>query len=236
MSVFFISDLHLDAARPNCVTAFLQYLKTRTQGEELYILGDLFEVWIGDDHETELSQRVVNALAECPAHIYFMAGNRDFLVGAEFARKTGITLIDEPYVIRINNERVLLLHGDSLCTKDEAYMRVRPMLRDPVFQKQLLMKPTAERLEIAGNARQESQAHTSKTELEIMDVTPEAVIEALIANSATTLIHGHTHRPFDHLSVLSNSTGRRMVLGDWDEFGWHIYLEDSDLVLDSFPI
>jgi|SaaInlStandDraft_1057018.scaffolds.fasta_scaffold42854_2 UDP-2,3-diacylglucosamine hydrolase len=236
MSLFFISDLHLDASRPNCLTAFLKYLGDRKQGEELYILGDLFEVWIGDDHETALSRSVIKALAACPAEIYFMPGNRDFLIGVEFARATGITLIEEPHVILVNNERVLLLHGDSLCTRDEAYMRVRPMLRDPDFQKQLLMKPTEERLEIAGDARQKSQAHTSTTDLGIMDVTPQAVIDALIDNAATTLIHGHTHRPFDHRRVLSETTGRRIVLGDWDKLGWHIHLEDAALALNSFSI
>jgi UDP-2,3-diacylglucosamine hydrolase len=236
MSLFFISDLHLDASRPDCLTAFLKYLGERKHGEDLYILGDLFEVWIGDDHETALSLSVIEALAACPAEIYFMPGNRDFLIGGEFAEATGITLIEEPHVIRINDERVLLLHGDGLCTQDEAYMRIRPMLRDPNFQKQLLMKPTAERLEIAGDAREKSQAHTSTTELDIMDVTPQAVIDALIDNSATTLIHGHTHRPFDHARVLSATTGRRIVLGDWGKLGWHIHLSDGALVLDSFSI
>jgi UDP-2,3-diacylglucosamine hydrolase len=145
-------------------------------------------------------------------------------------------LLLEHHQVRVGHETVLLLHGDSLCTDDTAYMKIRPMLRDPSFQKQLLAKPILERQAIALDARAESQAHTSQTKLTIMDVTHQAVRKVLRARHCQTMIHGHTHRPFDHHSVLDNQVGRRLVLGDWEDEGWHIRETDGELILEAFAL
>ncbi len=236
MQTYFISDLHLHDARPHCVDAFVRYLAERRSEDRLYILGDLFEAWIGDDFTTPMISRVKSALEQCPAELFMQHGNRDFLIGQEFAQTCGVSLLPEECVIDIAGDRTLLMHGDSLCTKDEAYMKVRPMLRDPNFQSALLEKSIAERLQIATDARSESSEHTQRTDLDIMDVTPAAVIQTMHSHSVKTLIHGHTHRPFDHQNVLPDGTGRRLVLGDWNEYGWHVTTGSTGLILERFTL
>ena len=236
MSHYFISDLHLDPSRSHCIEGFLRYLSTIQAGDELYILGDLFEAWLGDDDDSAFTQAIAGALKSCAGTLYFMHGNRDFLLGEDFAKRCDLTLLLEHHQVRVGHETVLLLHGDSLCTDDTAYMKIRPMLRDPSFQKQLLAKPILERQAIALDARAESQAHTSQTKLTIMDVTHQAVRNILRAQHCQTMIHGHTHRPFDHHSVLDNQVGRRLVLGDWEDEGWHIRETDGELILEAFAL
>lgn len=236
MPAFFISDLHLDDHRPECVEGFLRYLGNFTAGDQLFILGDLFEAWVGDDHTSPMIDSIKAALKTCEAEIFFQHGNRDFLIGAEFARQCGLALLPDAYQLTLTDETVLLMHGDSLCTLDTDYMRIRPMLRDPEFQHQLLAKPIQERIKIAADARNESQAHTQTSDLAIMDVTPEAVIDTLNQHGVKTLIHGHTHRPFDHKNVLSQGSGRRLVLGDWGALGWHIVADEGGLTLESFEL
>ena len=236
MTHYFISDLHLDPSRSRCIEGFLRYLSGIRAGDHLFILGDLFEAWLGDDDDTDFTQAIASALQACPGTLYFMHGNRDFLLGAAYAERCGLTLLPEHHQITVGHETVLLLHGDSLCTDDTAYMKIRPMLRDPSFQKQLLAKPILERQAIALDARAESQAHTSQTKLAIMDVTPQAVRDVLQTQQCQTLIHGHTHRPFDHQSVLSNEIGRRLVLGDWGDEGWHIRETHDALILEAFAL
>ena len=236
MTHYFISDLHLDPSRSHCTEGFLRYLSRIQASDQLYILGDLFEAWLGDDDDTAFTRAIAAALQTCSGTLYFMHGNRDFLLGEAYAARCGLTLLPEHHQITVGSETILLLHGDSLCTDDTAYMKIRPMLRDPSFQKQLLAKPILERKAIALDARAESQAHTSQTKLAIMDVTPHAVRDVLQAQQCQTMIHGHTHRPFDHHSVLDNQIGRRMVLGDWDNEGWHIRETDSGLILEAFAL
>ena len=236
MTHYFISDLHLDPSRSHCIEGFLRYLSEIKASDQLYILGDLFEAWLGDDDDTPFIQAITSALQACPGTLYFMHGNRDFLLGEAYAARCGLTLLPEHHQITVGSETILLLHGDSLCTDDTAYMKIRPMLRDPSFQQQLLAKPILERQAIALDARAKSQAHTSQTKLAIMDVTPHAVRDVLQAQQCQTMIHGHTHRPFDHHSVLGDQIGRRMVLGDWDNEGWHIRETDSGLILEAFAL
>ena len=236
MTHYFISDLHLDPSRSHCTEGFLRYLSRIQASDQLYILGDLFEAWLGDDDDTAFTRAIAAALQTCSGTLYFMHGNRDFLLGEVYAKRCGLTLLPEHHQITIGSETILLLHGDSLCTDDTAYMKIRPMLRDPSFQKQLLAKPILERQAIALDARTESQAHTSQTKLAIMDVNPQAVRDALLAQQCQTMIHGHTHRPFDHHSVLEDQIGRRMVLGDWDIEGWHIRERQGALILEAFAL
>ena len=236
MTHYFISDLHLDPSRSHCTEGFLRYLSRIRASDHLYILGDLFEAWLGDDDDTAFTRAIAAALQTCSGTLYFMHGNRDFLLGEVYAERCGLTLLPEHHQITIGSETILLLHGDNLCTDDTAYMKIRPMLRDPSFQKQLLAKPILERQAIALDARAESQAHTSQTKLAIMDVNPQAVRDALLAQQCQTMIHGHTHRPFDHHSVLEDQIGRRMVLGDWDIEGWHIRERQGALILEAFAL
>ena len=236
MTHYFISDLHLDPSRSHCTEGFLRYLSRIQASDQLYILGDLFEAWLGDDDDTAFTRAIAAALQTCSGTLYFMHGNRDFLLGEVYAKRCGLTLLPEHHQITIGSETILLLHGDSLCTDDTAYMKIRPMLRDPSFQKQLLAKPILERQAIALDARAESQAHTSQTKFAIMDVNPQAVRDALLAQQCQTMIHGHTHRPFDHQSVLEDQIGRRMVLGDWDIEGWHIREKQGALILEAFAL
>ena len=236
MTHYFISDLHLDPSRSHCTEGFLRYLSRIQASDQLYILGDLFEAWLGDDDDTAFTRAIAAALQTCSGTLYFMHGNRDFLLGEVYAKRCGLTLLPEHHQITIGSETILLLHGDSLCTDDTAYMKIRPMLRDPSFQKQLLAKPILERQAIALDARAESQVHTSQTKLAIMDVNPQAVRDALLAQQCQTMIHGHTHRPFDHHSVLEDQIGRRMVLGDWDIEGWHMREKQGALILEAFAL
>lgn len=232
MSTLLISDLHLDTERPRITGAFLHFLeKKASSARELYILGDLFESWIGDDDNSELAQQVIDGLGKLSAkgtRIFFMAGNRDFLVGDAFARASGVNLLQEPSLIEHNNENILLMHGDSLCTDDTAYQQFRQQVRTPQWQQGFLAKSLDERRAIASQLREKSrEANSSKADY-IMDVNPDAVIQALNAHKARLLIHGHTHRPAVHEIALGQDRATRLVLGDWSETrGWYIALEPN---------
>jgi len=233
----FISDLHLEESNSGVVEGFIAYLASLNTGDDLYILGDLFEVWIGDDFHDPLIESVEAAIRACPASVYLMHGNRDFLIGRDFASRANISLLDDPTRISIGGEPVLLMHGDSLCTRDEAYIAIRSQLRDPAFQAQLMAQPIDARRQIAANARQESTHHKQQTAMEIMDVTPNEVDRIMTAHGVRTLIHGHTHRPMDHQSEGYTGDLRRVVLGDWGESGWHAVANaDGDITLSSFPL
>jgi len=234
---YFISDLHLDESRPKVAEGFVRYLRDLRPRDQLYILGDLFEVWVGDDHETPFIQSMSQSLLDCEAETFIMHGNRDFLIGPAFAERTGTHLLEDPTVIELGGQPVLLMHGDSLCTRDEQYMTVREQLRNPQFQAQLLAQPVEARLAIASGAREKSTAHKASTDLFIMDVTPEAVFDTMKMHDVTTLIHGHTHRPFDHQNQGPDQTYRRLVLGDWHDQGWQISADDGGrLALSSFTL
>ncbi len=237
MSYLFISDLHLDEGRRDITDSFLGFLADVVpSAEKLYILGDLFEVWLGDDHDTAFNNEIIAALAEVSVPKYIMHGNRDFLLGDAFCRQTGFELLPDPTVIQVAGQPVLLMHGDSLCTRDEEYMAVRKMLRNEDVQKDILSKSLEERAAMASGARNQSKEHNRETAADIMDVTPLEVERIMSENEVDLLVHGHTHRPAVHELQLSGTPARRIVLGDWDRLGWYLRLDGETEDLVSFEI
>lgn len=224
MTTLLISDLHLDDSRPQITTLFERLLagpEVRT-AQALYILGDLVEAWIGDDDDAQLPARIAAAIrtvSDAGVPVYFMAGNRDFLLGESFARRAGLTLLDDGTVHEIEGRRTLLMHGDVLCTDDIAYQAVRRQVRQPQWQAQILGMPLDARRAFAAKAREDSRAHTGSTGETIMDVNADAVAEAMRNAGVTRLIHGHTHRPAIHHFDLDGQSAERIVLGDWYEQG-----------------
>ncbi len=229
--ILLISDLHLEEKRPDITRAFLHFLDTRArQAEALYILGDFFEVWVGDDGMTPFQHqiaRALRALSLAGTHVYLMHGNRDFMIGKAFCREAGCTLLADPHVATLNGERVLLMHGDSLCTRDEGYMRLRRWLRNPVSLFILHNLPLAKRQKLAQKLRSSSKEETRMKASDIIDVTPDEVVRAMRRHKVETLIHGHTHRPATHALEIDGKAARRMVLGDWDRQGWALQVNDS---------
>lgn len=224
MSVLFIADLHLDDSRPRITALFERFLATDEvrQAEALYILGDLVEAWIGDDDDAELPQRIARAtrgVRDAGVPVYFMPGNRDFLLGDSFAQRAGLTLLDDPTVHALYGRPTLLMHGDLLCTDDVAYQAVRQEVRTPQWQAQILSMPLQARRAFAAKAREDSRAHTGRSMENIMDVNTDAVAAAMRQAGVTRLIHGHTHRPAVHEFELDGNPAERIVLGDWYEQG-----------------
>lgn len=238
MTQLFISDLHLHESRPDLTEAFLHFIESdAVHAETLYILGDFFDVWLGDDHETPFNSRIITALAQLPARKFLMHGNRDFLLGDDFCLATGAALLTDPTVIDLYGRPALLMHGDSLCTRDEEYMAVRQVLRDETFQQEFLQKPIEERAAFAAEARDKSREHTRETAEDIMDVTPSEVIKALDHHGVDLLIHGHTHRPDVHdISRGNGESATRIVLGDWDTQGWVLRVTPEQMELENFSI
>ncbi|SFS01554.1 UDP-2,3-diacylglucosamine hydrolase [Dyella sp. OK004] len=224
MHTLFIADLHLDASRPQITQLFEDYLASdeARQADALYILGDLVEAWIGDDDDAELPQRIAHAtkeLRDAGVPVYFMVGNRDFLLGEDFARRAGFTLLDDGTVHTLYDRPTLLMHGDVLCTDDVAYQAVRKQVRTPEWKAQILAMPLEARRAFAAKAREDSRAHTGSTMETIMDVNAGAMAETMDKASVTRLIHGHTHRPAVHRLELGGQPAERIVLGDWYEHG-----------------
>lgn len=223
MPTLFISDLHLDDARLAIVAQFERFLATQArEADALYILGDLFETYIGDDDNAPLPARVAAALkslADRGVSIFFIAGNRDFLLGDDYARRAGMTILEDGAVIDLHGTPTLLLHGDILCSDDAAYQAFRAQVRDPAWQRAFLAQPLAQRRAFAAQARDASRAHTSQTEMAIMDVNQSSVESVLRKAGVTRMIHGHTHRPAIHDFDLDGVPAQRIVLGDWYEQG-----------------
>jgi UDP-2,3-diacylglucosamine hydrolase len=240
MTTLFISDLHLDDERPQITALFLDFLRGEARdAEALYILGDLFESWIGDDDDAALALQVQQALRELTGsgvRGYFMAGNRDFLVGPGFAEASGIQLLQDPTLVDLAGAPTLLMHGDTLCTDDVAYQQFRRQVRDPAWQQQFLAQPLAQRRAFARHAREQSRLHTGAAAMQIMDVTPPAVEAALRAHGATRLIHGHTHRPARHVLHIDGAPAERIVLGDWYEQGSVLRIDGKHIALAGLPL
>lgn len=239
-TILFISDLHLDAARPEVTRLFLEFLHTRGRATRaLYILGDLFEAWIGDDdpdpHHAEV-QDGLRALSASGVPIYFMHGNRDFLCGKAFAARAGLTLLEDPTVIDVFGRRALLMHGDTLCTDDIGYQQFRSMVRNESWQEQFLAQPLASRQAFAEKARAGSKAAQAGLAEDIMDVNQGAVDQAFREHDVDLLIHGHTHRPGVHLFDLDGKTRERLVLGDWYEQGSLLEASEAGLSLLTLPL
>ena len=239
MTTLFISDLHLDQNRPEISAHFAAFLNdTAAKGEALYILGDLFEAWIGDDDDNPAAQLVVDGLqglAERGVPTYFMAGNRDFLIGDEFLSLAHCTRLTEPVVIDLYGRRVLLLHGDSLCLDDHEYMAFRAMVRDPAWQNDFLAKPLTERRAMAQAARLVSQTNTAEKPADIMDVNAGAVEAAMVEHGVSLLLHGHTHRPNVHQLTLPSGPATRIVLGDWYTQGSVLRWDETGFELEALP-
>ena len=240
MSTFFISDLHLEESRPHVTKAFLRFLFNQAaKADALYILGDLFEAWIGDDDDSEFVGHIKQAMvrfSESGVPTYFVHGNRDFLIGDEFAEQTGITLLEESTVVEVYDRRVLLMHGDTLCTEDREYMEFRSQVRSPMWQSQVLAQPLETRRQLAAQLRQQSQSMNAMKAEDIMDVTPSEVVSVMQAEQVEYLIHGHTHRPQKHAVDLASGKGERYVLGDWGDSGWYLSAEPDQWSLVCFDI
>jgi UDP-2,3-diacylglucosamine hydrolase len=225
----FISDLHLDDSRPAIVAQFERFLGDVAPGADaLYILGDLFEYWVGDDSlGLPLQDRIVRSLQQAARRqpVRFMHGNRDFLVAQGFARATGIELLPDPTVVDLYGTRVVLMHGDTLCTDDAAYQAFRARVRDPEWQRATLARPLEERLAMARGLRSESEGAKQAKPMEIMDVAGAAVEQAFAESGCDVMIHGHTHRPGRHVHQVGGRERVRWVLPDWYERGG--YLEAS---------
>ncbi len=219
MPTLFISDLHLDDRRPETTTLLLKFLQDEAvHADALYILGDLFEFWLGDDVPSECSVEVASALNHLvkdgvPCH--FMHGNRDFLLQDRYANLAGMKLLPEEHVIDLYGERVLLMHGDSLCTDDVAYQQFRTMVRNPAWQQEFLARSPQERLQIALQARDASATHKGNLDMNIMDVNQGQVKAAFERHGVLRMIHGHTHRPAIHDLEIQGQSAQRIVLGDW---------------------
>ncbi len=213
----FISDCHLDASRPEISAALTGFLDNRAASARcLYILGDLFEVWLGDDDPAPEYRDVIESLRQLASRVevFFMAGNRDFLLGSAFASKVNLSLLDEPHILQLGQDRAVLIHGDSLCTDDRDYQEFRSMVRTEKWQADFLGKPLEERQHIAARLRADSVDAMAQKSYEIMDVNQAAVQDCFTRNQVSTIIHGHTHRPAIHRY---NSDLSRIVLGDWGQ-------------------
>jgi len=231
MTVLLISDLHLEEERPDITGAFLRFLDEHaSQAETLYILGDFFEAWIGDDEQTPLQVEIaghLKRLSDAGLNIHLQHGNRDFLIGEHFATAAGLKLLPDPAVVELGGQRTLLMHGDTLCTADKEYMKFRGMVRNPQWQTMMLNRPLADRQTMARQLREISKAKNKGKKEEIMDVTPEEVIRVMEEHQVTRLIHGHTHRPAIHDLTVNGQAGKRYVLGDWDKHFWFIRIRDN---------
>jgi len=240
MHTLFISDLHLHESRPQVTRAFFHFLYTHAiHAEALYILGDFFDAWIGDDDDSELLQDIASGLhklSELGVAIYFMHGNRDFLLGKAYASKAGMSLIDDGAVIDLYGTPTLLMHGDTLCTGDTEYQQFRTMVRSPQWQQQILAQPLAARRALAAQLRAKSQSMNSLKADDIMDVSPTEVIAQMEAARVTRLVHGHTHRPARHQLVVAGNPAERIVLGDWHDSGWCFKADQNSIDLIEWKI
>lgn len=227
MTTLLISDLHLDDARPEA-TGWLHTLLRgpARSADALYILGDLFDFWIGDDVISQTARAAaaeLEALAASGVPCHFQHGNRDFLVGRDYAERAGLRVLGEQVVLDLYGTPTLLLHGDTLCTDDVEYQAFRRQVRAPAFQAMFLAKSAEQRFELAQQARDASQRHTGKTAMAIMDVNDAAVRDAFLAHGVERMIHGHTHRPAVHRHPLGGErVGERFVLADWYDSGSYL--------------
>ena len=232
----FVSDIHLSEKRPDLTNAFNAFLNESKEAcTHLFILGDLFEIWIGDDDDNLFHKDIKTTLSEFVLdgpEVFFMHGNRDFLIGKTFANEVGISIISDPYSLDINGLKTILSHGDFLCTDDSDYIEFRNNVRSEEWQKDFLAKSIDERNEIANLLRSESKNATSEKSLEITDANLETVNNFIQENNPDIFIHGHTHRPKIHQHNLT----KRVVLGDWDKYGWYLSIEENSLNLKEFKI
>jgi len=219
MTTLFISDLHLDDQRPETTTLLKKFLRDEAvNADALYILGDLFEFWLGDDVPSECTLEVAAALSSLEGKgvpCYFMHGNRDFLLQEDYAKLAGMILLPQEHVANLYGEQVLLMHGDSLCTDDIPYQQFRALVRNPAWQQDFLAKTPQQRMQIALQARDASVEHKGNVDMNIMDVSPAEVLGVFERHGVLRMIHGHTHRPATHDLEVNGQVAQRIVLGDW---------------------
>ena len=239
MARLFVSDVHLDATAPQATEQFLAFLGTEAaRAEALYILGDLFEAWVGDDDREAANTAVcqaLRALTESGVACFVLHGNRDFLLGRGFSERSGCRLLNDPVLVELDGERVLVTHGDALCTDDRAYQELRSIVREPAWQRRFLALPRAHRELLADEARAGSRRHTARTVPYIMDVNAGAVVAAFRAARAHRMIHGHTHRPGVHELEVDGRRAQRVVLGAWYEQGSYLSYERGSYELRVLP-
>ncbi|NQY88232.1 MAG: UDP-2,3-diacylglucosamine diphosphatase [Colwellia sp.] len=236
---YFIADLHLAQNRPDITACFLRFLKGEaTQAQQLYILGDLFEAWIGDDDDSAFLTTVAEALTTLSAMgttIYYIHGNRDFLLGQRFAKKSAMLLLPEIDLINLYGKSVVIMHGDTLCTRDVGYQKFRKKSRSWWWQTLVKSLPLFVRKKIANDYRKKSAAATAVKSQDIMDVTPDEVVKCLENYHSQLLIHGHTHRPAVHQLNVNNEAAKRIVLGDWYEQGAWLKVTPTSMQLMNRP-
>ncbi|KIS43751.1 UDP-2,3-diacylglucosamine diphosphatase [Kosakonia radicincitans] len=239
MATLFIADLHLQTEEPAITAGFLRFLAGEArQADALYILGDLFEAWIGDDDPNPLHQQIASAiksLVESGVPCYFIHGNRDFLLGKRFARQSGMQLLPEAKVLDLYGRKVLIMHGDTLCTDDAGYQAFRKKVHTPWIQTLFLALPLFIRHRVAAKMRAGSKAANSSKSQAIMDVNPQAVIDAMEKYRVQWLIHGHTHRPAVHELTANNAPAYRAVLGAWHSEGSMVRVSETGVELRFFP-
>jgi UDP-2,3-diacylglucosamine hydrolase len=235
----FVSDVHLGAEAEPAIAQFLEFLRAEAaRAEALYILGDLFESWVGDDDRSPAGVRVCAALRTLTAGgvpCFVMHGNRDFLLGSGFEARSGCRLLPDPVVAQLGAEPVLLTHGDALCTDDHSYQELRSIVRQGVWQRRFLALPLERREALAGEVRAGSRRHTARTVPTIMDVNDTAVADAFRACGVRRMIHGHTHRPGVHDTSIEGTAVQRIVLGAWYEQGSYLSCEGGEYRLRELP-
>ncbi|MDH6633662.1 UDP-2,3-diacylglucosamine hydrolase [Lelliottia sp. 489] len=239
MATLFIADLHLQTEEPAITAGFLRFLQGEARSADaLYILGDLFEAWIGDDDPNPLHREIaaaIKALVDSGVPCFFIHGNRDFLIGKRFARESGMTLLPEEQVLDLYGRKVLIMHGDTLCTDDTGYLAFRAKVHTPWIQTLFLALPLFIRNRIAAKMRAGSKAANSSKSLSIMDVNPQAVIEVMEKHRVQWLIHGHTHRPDVHTLSANGEPAHRVVLGAWHTEGSMVKVTPDGIELIPFP-
>lgn len=239
MATLFISDLHLEPARPEIGEQFLAFLAGPARdADALYILGDLFEAWIGDDDPNPYYAQMKTAIRELSdsgVPVFFMHGNRDFMIGEGFSAEAGVSLLSDPYMLQLHGEKVLLSHGDALCTDDLEYQQVRAMTRNPDWQAMMMSKSIEDRVAFALQAREQSLARNESMQEEITDVNQDAVANTIRETGADILLHGHTHRPAVHPFHVDERAVHRIVLGDWYEQGSMVIWDEDGPRLEELP-
>ena len=239
MATLFIADLHLQTEEPAITAGFLRFLRGEAKSADaLYILGDLFEAWIGDDDPNPLHREMaaaIHAMVDSGVPCYFIHGNRDFLIGKRYARESGMTLLPEEQVLDLYGRKVLIMHGDTLCTDDTGYLAFRAKVHTPWIQKVFLALPLFIRNRIAARMRAGSKAATSSNSMTIMDVNPQAVVRVMEKHDVQWLIHGHTHRPDVHSLIANGQPAHRVVLGAWHTEGSMVKVTPEGVELIAFP-
>ena len=236
MTTIFISDLHLDKDRPKVIRYFIDFLNNlESDIESLYILGDFVEYWVGDDDPGDGLEEVFNSIKKKSNSIpiYFMHGNRDFMISEKFCNHHGMKFLKDPTKIKLHGKKILLMHGDTLCIDDIEYQKFRTMVRSPLWQNEMLKKSLEERINLAKMLRAKSLSETGTKDEVIMDVNNDEVISQLKKHNVDMIIHGHTHRPNIHKIISENKECKRIVLGDWYDKSFILRISDDEIIIDK---